>query len=60
MEQTTISINKKLRDKLMKFKYKFHMSDLNAVVHLLYNIKDETKLNKEVVGIQSNTLALTK
>ena len=50
MNQTTIVIDKSLRDNLMKIKYKYDISNLNQVIQFIYNIRDETKfkLNKKL------------
>ena len=47
-ENTTLKLPKELRDKLMELKYKYHISELHQVIQLLYNIRNEDLLEKEV------------
>ena len=53
---TTIPVSKELKDLINQFKYKYHIKNLDMAVQLLYNIRDEDKLNKEVVSNQLDTL----
>lgn len=43
-ENTTLVLQKTLRDSLMQLKYKYNLDNLNQTIQLLYNIRNETKL----------------